>query len=274
MTLSCIAHVKRNKNSNNVRPAAPPLIAFIGSTWDRSGSMISTQGTAGPALYDWVKDACEQAKNLGQDCYLSATTFDDVAEKRFDNTHWSDVEISLTEANNWTTPRGTTALYDTAVNDINQLCKAAEDYKKNLKYAVSKLEPNIVIAWSLMTDGYDNSSVDCDHTTLADAVKTAREKGCHCYFLAANCDGEQRGVDYGFDVDNSLTFTADRNCSDSAFRGISQQLNRAVSGEDPEPIPTLLRTSSQGLPQNYYINDDGGSDDGANNLAPSMLRRH
>ena len=246
MSLSCIAHVKRNSNNDSGpnRPPAPPIASFIGSTWDRSGSMQDMNGTPGPALYDWVKDACDQARVLNQDCYLSVTTFDDKSEKKIENVHWKNIKISLDDALNWTKPRGMTRLYDTAVSDIYRLRKNAQAYKSSLPRAVRDLNPRIVIAWSLMTDGMDNISTVCYQSTLAEAVRDAKANGCHCYFLAANCDGEQRGVDYGFDADNSLTFTADRECSDNAFRGISQQLRTATSGSQKTAIPRTLRQSS------------------------------
>ena len=246
MTLSCIAHVKRNSNNDgdNVRPPAPPIACFMGSTWDRSGSMQNMHGTPGPALYDWTKDACDQARLLGQDCYLTVTTFDDQAERKFDNVHWKNVNISLNDAREWTKPRGMTKLYDTAVSDIYRLRKKANEYRLSLPPAVRALNPRIVIAWSLMTDGLDNESSFCTQATLAEAVRDARENGCHCYFLAANCDGQQRGVAYGFDADNSLTFTANRECSDNAFRGISQQLRSATAGSQHTAIPQCLRMSS------------------------------
>lgn len=246
MPLSCIAHVKRNLNNNNDnnRPPAPPIACFMGSTWDRSGSMQDMNGTPGPALYDWIKDACDQARILNQDCYLSVTTFDDRIEKKIDNVHWKNVNISLNQAKEWTKPRGMTKLYDTAVADIHRLRKNAHAYRLGLPSAVRALNPRIVVAWSLMTDGMDNTSTVCFQTTLAESVRDAKANGCHCYFLAANCDGEQRGVDYGFDQNNSLTFTADRECSDNAFRGISQQLRNATSGSQQTAIPQTLRQSS------------------------------
>ena len=252
MTLSCIAHVKRNSNNDGdfARPPAPPVASFMGSTWDRSGSMQDMNGTPGPALYDWIKDACDQARILGQNCYLSVTTFDDQSERKLDNVYWKNVNISLNDARVWTKPRGMTKLYDTAVADIKRLRNKAENYRQNLPYAVRCLNPQIVIAWSLMTDGKDNHSQMCNQNSLAEAVKEAREAGCHCYFLAANCDGEQRGVDYGFDQNNSLTFVANRECSDNAFRGISQQLRTATAGSQQTSIPQNLRQSSCPAPQN------------------------
>jgi hypothetical protein len=246
MSLSCIAHVKRNLNNNddNNRPPAPPIASFMGSTWDRSGSMQDMNGTPGPALYDWVKDACDQARILNQDCYLSVTTFDDRIEKKIDNVHWKNINISLNQAKEWTEPRGMTKLYDTAVADIHRLRKNASAYRLSLPAAVRALNPRIVIAWSLMTDGMDNESNICFQSTLAETVRDAKANGCHCYFLAANCDGEQRGMDYGFDQENSLTFTADRECSDNAFRGISEQLRNATSGSQRTAIPQTLRQSS------------------------------
>ena len=260
MTLSCIAHVKRNSNNGVLtRPPAPPIASFMGSTWDRSGSMRDMNGTPGPALYDWVKDACDQARILGQNCYLSVTTFDDQTERKLDNIHWKNVNISLNDARDWTRPRGMTKLYDTAVADINRLRSKAENYRQNLPYAVRCLNPQIVIAWSLMTDGMDNHSGLCNQNSLADAVREAREAGCHCYFLAANCDGEQRGIDYGFDQNNSLTFTAERECSDNAFRGISQQLRTATAGSQQTSIPQTLRQSSCPAPYSLSFSNHQNS---------------
>ena len=255
MTLSCIAHVKRNSNNGVLtRPPAPPIASFMGSTWDRSGSMEDMNGTPGPALYDWVKDACDQARILDQNCYLSVTTFDDKAERKLDNIHWKNVIISLNDARSWTKPRGMTKLYDTAVADIKRLRSKAENYRQNLPYAVRCLNPRIVIAWSLMTDGMDNHSQICNQNSLAEAVCEARDAGCHCYFLAANCDGEQRGIDYGFDQNNSLTFAANRECSDNAFRGISQQLRTATAGSQQTSIPQTLRQSSCPVPSQHTNN--------------------
>ena len=246
MTLSSIAHVKRNQNNDDdlSRPPAPPIASFIASTWDRSGSMASTSGSSGPALYSWVKDACDQARNLGQECFLSATTFDDEAERRFENVSYKDIVISAAEAKEWTQPRGLTKLYDTAVADIQRLRQAAEKYRRELPYAIQCLDPKIVIAWSLMTDGLDNASEVANETILAATVREARDAGCHCYFLAANCDGVQRGLQYGFDAHNSLTFEADRQCSDSAFRGISNCLRVATSGSQQTAIPNCVRQCS------------------------------
>ena len=256
MSLSCISHVKRNLNSedNCTRPPAPPIASFMGSTWDRSGSMQDMNGSPGPALYDWIKDACDQARILDQDCYLSVTTFDDESERKLDNIHWKNIYISLNEAKSWTKPRGMTKLYDTAVADIKRLRRQADTYRENLPNAVKRLNPQIVVAWSLMTDGMDNQSQICNQSTLAEAVIEAREAGCHCYFLAANCDGQQRGVEYGFDQDNSLTFNADRECSDNAFRGISAQLRNATAGSAQTSIPKCLRQSSCPTPSiNTFI---------------------
>ena len=246
MTLSSIAHVKRNQDNDGdlSRPPAPPIASFIASTWDRSGSMASTSGSSGPALYSWVKDACDQARNLGQECFLSATTFDDEAERRFQNVSYKDITISAAEAKAWTEPRGLTRLYDTAVADIQRLRQAAEKYRLELPHAVQCLDPKIVIAWSLMTDGLDNASEVANETILAATVREAREAGCHCYFLAANCDGVERGRQYGFDAQNSLTFEADRQCSDSAFRGISNCLRVATSGSQQTAIPNCVRQCS------------------------------
>ena len=261
MPLSCISHVKRNLNNDDdfARPPAPPIASFMGSTWDRSGSMQDMNGSPGPALYDWIKDACDQARILEQDCFLSVTTFDDESERKLDNIHWKNINLSLNDAKMWTKPRGMTKLYDTAVADIKRLRRQAELYRQNLPGAVKRLNPTIVIAWSLMTDGMDNQSQLCNQNNLAEAVQEAREAGCHCYFLAANCDGQQRGMDYGFDQDNSLTFMADRECSDNAFRGISAQLRNATAGSQQTSIPQCLRQVSCPAPYSLSFSNHQNS---------------
>ena len=250
-SLSCLAHVKRfaADDGSIARPSAPPLACFTGSTWDRSGSMASMGGSVGPAFYDWVKDACSQAIQLGQHGFLFATTFDATADQRLVNVPVRDVEISLRDATSWVEPRGCTRLYDTAIEDIARLRRAAREFKANLPRETRDLEPQIVTAWSLMTDGMDNHS-QFTEADLRTAVSAARADGMICFFLAANCDGQARGADYGFDQDMSLTFTADRQCSDTAFRGISTQLRAATSGASRAAcaLPALLRSTSQAPP--------------------------
>ncbi len=250
-TLSCIGHVKRiaADDGSISRPSAPPLACFTGSTWDRSGSMASMGGSVGPAFYDWVKDACTQAIQLGQHGFLFATTFDATADQRLVDMPVREVEISQSVVNEWVEPRGCTRLYDTAIEDIARLRRAAREFKAKLPREIRDLEPQIVTAWSLMTDGMDNSSTFTE-ADLRTAVSAARDDGMICFFLAANCDGQARGADYGFDQDMSLTFTADRQCSDSAFRGISTQLRVATSGANRAAcaLPALLRSTSQAPP--------------------------
>lgn len=249
--LSCITHTKRiqGEDGNSSRPPAPPMASFVGSTWDRSGSMSSMRGTPGQAFYKWAVDACTQAEELGQDCFLFASTFDNVSEIRLNNVHHNNVKISIDDANDWTEPRGRTKLYDTAVEDVLRIRRAAQNYKNNLPREIRNLNPHIVIAWSLMTDGMDNASEVADQEVLAYTVREARDAGCLCYFLAANCNGVERGREYGFDAEKSLTFGSDERSSANAFKGMSQCLRVATSGSQDNSIPTLVREASTPAPQ-------------------------
>ena len=260
MPLSCLSHVKRNlnNNENQTRPPPPPYAVFAGWTGDRSGSMCSMDGTHGPALYDWIKDTCDQARNLEQQCFITVSTFDDSHDVHFLNTPYSNCSVSLETTKAWTKPRGMTKLYDSAYKDLRALQKAAEQYRENLPPSVKKLNPKITVTWSLMTDGEDNSSTLCNARMLAECVKEARDKGVVCFFLAANCDGVATGESYGFDANTSLTFSANRECSDNAFRGISAQMRNVTSGSSDVTIPLCLRQSS--CPAATIHNNDSDDD--------------
>ena len=79
-----------------------------------------------------------------------------------------------------------------------------------------------------------------------------------CFFLAANCDGVATGESYGFDANTSLTFSANRECSDNAFRGISAQMRNVTSGSSDVTIPLCLRQSS--CPAATIHNNDSDDD--------------
>ena len=88
-TLSCIARVKRTNDYDYKRPPNFPLFVFASFTGDRSGSMSTmingTTNAPASGLYDFVTEQCKNAIIIGQECYISATTFDDEMETVVNN---------------------------------------------------------------------------------------------------------------------------------------------------------------------------------------------
>ena len=56
-------------------------------------------------------------------------------------------------------PRGTTRLYDTAVEDIDKLLHNVKTFRDSLHPYVRKLNPTISMTWACCTDGQDNASI-------------------------------------------------------------------------------------------------------------------
>ena len=203
---------------------------FAAFTGDRSGSMQGIYRESATGLYEWATDLIESANENNQQGRMFITCFDNKADKRLDNVDFKNVQITQEKCMGWMKPRGSTRLYDTAIEDLDNIIEKVEEFKNNLPRAVKMLNPDVSIVWACCTDGYDNSSVNTGED-LKKKVLWAREKGVKCFFLAANQDAVTTGQSYGFSADTSMTYTADAEHSAMAFRSVSTNMKQASRGE-------------------------------------------
>jgi hypothetical protein len=233
--LSCLANVKRNESS--IRPEVPPDVVFAAYVGDCSGSMTNQEDASANGVYEWVKEMCSGVNNNNQEGYISVTFFDKNVYKRMENVNMKDVELSMEDAREWSRPRGSTKLYDTAIMDINKLRKRIKSYNKS--HPTKKVSG----VFQLFSDGYDNASTFSD-VDLKRAIEDAKKEGIVCIYLGIGQDALAIGQSYGFNVDQSLSVDIGEETSVMAFRGCSMNAMRSATTGTPQTIPQCLRQSS------------------------------
>ena len=241
--IASYGHVKRKGEG---RPPAPPLVSFCGFTGDQSGSMRSfgPDGAAEP-LYEWYKEQAEGARTEDRAVFLSITTFDDKARQRMIccDSRSGEGTLSLKQCQDWMRPGNTTLLYDTAIADLARIQRQKREYLANLSKESRSLKPQISVVWALMTDGMNNEGVMTEQD-LRQAVSMARNNGVEAFFLAANCDGKARGVQYGFSEDTSLTVASTPCEMRSAMVATGSLMRASSSGATHRGYSKTMRQSS------------------------------
>ena len=233
--LSCLANVKRGENG--IRPEVPPDVVFASYVGDCSGSMVSQKEASAEGVYEWVKEMCSGVINNEQEGFISVTFFDTNVFKRMENVNMKDVRISMANAREWSMPRGSTKLYDTAIMDINKLRKRIKAYKK------SHPGKKVSGVFQLFSDGYDNAST-FTNDDLKRAIEDAKKEGIVCIYLGIGQDALAIGQSYGFNVDQSLSVDVGEHTSGVAFRGCSLNAVRSATSGTPQIIPQCLRQTS------------------------------
>ena len=246
MSLSCLANVKR---TDGTRPAVPPHVVYAHYVGDRSGSMGNQSQASANGVYEWVKEMSSGVNNNSQEGYISVTFFDTDVEKRLDNVKMSEVEISIKDAYIWSSPRGSTKLYDSAIEAINTLRRRIKVHKERCP------ELNIHGVFQLFSDGYDNRSRAESHHLQA-AIEGARKEGISCIYLGIGQDAVEVGQKYGFDARTSLSADVGNDTAEMAFRGCSLNALRSASSGFTQEFGQSLRQSSapSQCPQGYGQN--------------------
>ena len=230
-----MSNTMSNKQSSTVsdwkkRQMVIAPYVFAAFTGDRSGSMLGIYNESAQGLYEWATDLVESANENNQQGKMFITCFDNEYDRRLDNIDLKNVKITHKDCMAWMKPRGSTRLYDTAIEDLDNIIQKVEEFKRNLPRAIKMLNPDVSIVWACCTDGYDNCSVNTGED-LKKKVLWAREQGVKCFFLAANQDAVTTGKSYGFSAETSMTYTADAVHSATAFRSVSENMKNASRGE-------------------------------------------
>jgi len=237
--LSCLANVKRE---NSDRPSIPPQVVYATYVGDRSGSMRQQSNASANGVYEWVKGMCSGVINNGQKGYISVTFFDTQVEKRLENIEMDKVEISMQQAREWSSPRGSTQLYDTAIEAINILRRQIKSHKKDHP------EKTVHGVFQLFSDGFDNSSRSTE-AHLNAAIKSAKEEGISCIYLGIGQDAIEMGQRYGFEARSSLSADVGEDTAEFAFRGVTLNALRSATSGQTQGMSESLRMSS--APSNY-----------------------
>ena len=271
MPLSCLSHIKRTREDDGTigsRPDAPPVAVFTAFDLDRSGSMCSYNGAQHVATKELFAQQKKSAEDSDVPHYLTVTTFDNEPTVYLNNT---DAKLTETPTDaqlaEWCDPRGSTKLYDTALQSVKRLQKVAREWYDAQPVSFRRLVgfDRVVRTYMLFTDGFDNSSsLDRDGSMMREAIREFRKEGGTAIFMASNQDACETGSFLGFSSDNSLTVGTTPEYASQAFRGVTEML-RARSGGNNVTVPQCLRQSS--APPSFQDQDD---DDGdiVNSLLP------
>ena len=229
-----------------------PNIVIAGFTGDRSGSMCSMGNAPSKGLYSWITDQKKSVEENSQTGKMFVSTFDSKHEIRIDGENISDVNVTQEQCRNWMEPRSMTKLYDSAIADLTRLMRAKEEFEANMAPMLREIDPNIVMVWACLTDGFDNSSM----STVAmfrQKVEEAKAAGVKCFFLAANQDAISTGQQYGFDASCSMTIGADRQTSANAMRCLSQVTQQVSQGvDDFQGFTSMMRQRSAPPPPTSF----------------------
>ena len=238
------------KRLNNKRSTVVPPYIIAGFTGDRSGSMEGIDKAAAEGLFNWLKDTTDNAVANSQNGKIFVTTFDDQPEKMIEGETVASIHKKISENKidnkfcyNYMNARGTTRLYDTAIEDLDRIVEARDSLFESLSPEIKNLNPDIAMVWACCTDGFDNKS---KHTRkdMRNKILWAREKGVKCFFLAANQEAQVIGREYGFDPETSLTFGADEEHVEIAMRSVTQCMREVSSGNDNYVFSQMMRQSS------------------------------
>ncbi len=238
INLACYSNVKRDGKS---RPNTVPLHSDITLVVDRSASME----IMGNAVTKGVKEFLEtQKKTAPENSTITIVTFDENTEimPGFDNCKLSeapDIDESYLK------PRGTTKLIDTAMNSLKNQEKRKKEWFQKLNKATKELNPLYTSVFALLTDGHDNESKEYTVNKMNQYLRNLQSnENFECYFLGANQDAIQTGQMYGFNADQSLTYSSGQDTALSAMRSLSTGISRSVSGGGPLPFTPLMRQVS------------------------------
>ena len=268
MPLSCLSHVKRNTDGHSSvpRPPAPPQAVLFTFAADRSGSMRSYGSAVVEQTDKLINEQRTFAAQSGIPTFMTLTTFDDVMDDRMSKVKLNSEEIpTLSELENWLSPRNCTRLLDTAIECVDKLLNFRRKYVRKFSREIQGLITNdsVRMIFALFTDGFDNAS-DWAPRDLRRKMKEFDTQGGVAMFLAANQDAIHTGGRFGFSEARSLTVGSTSRTATSALGCTSTLLKSASSGEREVSYTQAMRENSQEYSyasQTYIPENDSNEDD-------------
>ncbi len=232
MSLSCYNAVKRTIDSWGTRPKSCLNYmdaVFIG---DRSYSMIDM----GEAPFIGAVTFMEKYKNFSEEVpdsniHVEFISFDDKHEVLFSGSASDITSEIVKEVEYGMTPRGSTRLYDTVIYAIRKQAKRVQRHKDTWSSEVRKLNPEIGVTLTVLTDGEDNTS-STTAWQMRMCIEIHRKFDAKCFFAAANQDALRVGEEYGFDRESSLQIGSNPEEAVEAFRACTNSSLRCATQEN------------------------------------------
>jgi hypothetical protein len=221
---------------------------------DRSGSMECFSNAVREGVAELLQTHGQMANTASVEYNLRVVSFDDrstvlytgSASELLDSTGHLDT-LKLSTISHGLIPRGSTRLYDTAVEEIQDQARRCEVYKTGISPEVLGLGVSMSVVFMLLTDGADNVSVRSPQA-LREAVEThCVGHGTSAQFIAANQDAVGTGTQLGFPAETCLQMDADPDHGRAAMASATASALRTVSGHSGAFLDTE-RTASSELP--------------------------
>lgn len=218
---------------------------------DRSGSM----GTFSSAVREGVADLLETHAQTGSSAAveynLRLVSFDNHLTVLYTGSAselLNGGELDTTKLSvicQGLTPRGSTRLYDTALEEIQGQSQRCEAYLAGLSPEIHALGLSMSVIFILLTDGADNKSTDSPQV-LCEAIEAHRAKyKVSAQFIAANQDAVATGTQLGFLAETCLQMDADPQHGRAAMASANASALRTVSGLPGAFLETERTASSQ-----------------------------
>ena len=188
--------------------------AIIGVTLDRSGSMRNMWEEAVAGFNTFKND---QAREDGTATFI-VNYFDDNHGQLYYGYDAAEIP-DLSADHEIVFPRGMTALVDSAsktIKDVERWLASNPDFDGQIYVVV-------------ITDGRENAS-ETKRSVLRELVSQKEAAGWTFVYLAANVNTEETARDYGFNIQNSMTYDGDSVAA--AYTTMSTAVARSRKGHD------------------------------------------
>ncbi len=189
---------------------------------DRSGSMNSVKDDTIGGFNSFVE---EQQKIEGE-AVLSLVQFDD----QYDVVYLDkDINSADKLTNETFQPRGMTALFDAVGRTINSVGKRLASLSENER-------PNKVL-FVIMTDGFENASVEYNAAKVSEMIKTQRNVySWEFMFIGANQDAVLSAQEIGIPMQAALTYAANTDGTRAAFGSVAKKVANYRSSSQPSAL--------------------------------------
>ena len=219
---------------------------------DRSGSMDIFSGAVREGVADLLKTHANTANSAPLEYNLRVVSFDDrqtvlytgSASELLDGGGELDT-TKLEVICQGLIPRGSTRLYDTALEEIRDQAHRCEAYQTGLSAEARQLGLSMSVVFILLTDGADNMSRSSP-PAVREAMEAHREKySVSAQFVAANQDAVSTGMRLGFPAETCLQMDADPQHGRAAMASATASSLRTVSGRPAAFLESERNASSQ-----------------------------
>ena len=245
---------------NSVSASTAPFHTDIVCIADRSGSMYTMEGSVGPQISNILNEQKESSIQNNSSIHFSLVSFDDQKNTCIDSAPIGEIPCpSNVDLEKWLSPRGTTRLVDTILEEIDNQNTRVQEYKASLTRSVRALDPEIKCIVMIITDGVDNRSVHTEEE-LNRKVTEATKNNSVFIFLAANQDAIQTGERFGIDSATSMTIGNDRQTSAEGLRHASAMM-RCVSDGSPDSPEFSINARMASAPNAVVEGSDDDDDD-------------